>query len=133
MNTKEEIKALRAKLNELEQRVIEEEKPKRRRVAESDMVYFVDVHGVVCNYYEDYSTYTNNLFACGNYFRTKEEAKQSNIYKVLSYEYEYWFAGVSELPKELPEDCEYFHLNEWLKEGCAPNIWCNYSRRWRRK
>jgi len=136
MTIKEEIEALEAKLNELKQREIEEAKPKakpkRWRAVKGSRYYYAGDYGIVSLEIDDRHEFDNNRYKIGNYFRTEEEVKNSNIYKVLNSEYEYWFACFSELPEELPEDCEAF-IDEWQKETHEPRKWIIYNRRWRRK
>ena len=132
MNTKEEIEATRAKLKELEKRAIDEEKSKRWRAVKVGYYCYVNSNGEINTTTDTKNRLDNDRYRSGNYFQTKEEAKNSNIYKVLNSDYDYWFPGFSELPKELPEDCEFFN-DGWLKEVAIPNRWGFYNRRWRRK
>ena len=74
----------------------------RWRASEQDKYWCISSHGSISNLIENgvisdgHGDVDNELYKAGNYFRTEEEAKKSNIYKVLNSEYEYYFAGVSD-------------------------------------
>ena len=69
----------------------------------------------------------------GNYFQTEEQAKASNIYKILNDPYEYYFAGVSDNWDDVPKDdsAEWYDFGDWESTiGCVYNK--NYNYRWKR-
>lgn len=56
-------------------------KPKRWRANTGGEYYFINSGGSIDSVYEDGFAIDNNRYNCGNYFKTRKEAKESILYK----------------------------------------------------
>ncbi len=93
----------------------------RWRAEEGEYFWYVSNTGVVLKTLEGNTGADKKLYKAGNYFQTEEQAKASNIYKILNSEYEYYFAGVSDNWDDVPKDKR---LIEWFDS--EDGNWCEY-------
>ncbi len=93
----------------------------RWRAEEGGLFYRLYGSGGIHSETETGCDYCDQLHFTGNYFQTEEQAKASNIYKILNSEYEYYFAGVSDNWDDVPKDKR---LIEWFDS--EDGNWCEY-------
>lgn len=94
-NLEEELAELKSLLDQTEG---------RWRANPYDYYYYVGNAGSINKDKEDDTSYDHNRYESGNYFQTEEHAKESNIYKLLNSEYDYYIAGVSDNYNEMIQD-----------------------------
>ena len=84
---------------------------------------------------EDCNNVDNKFYENGNYFQTEEQAKKSNIYKMLNSTYEYYFAGDTDNFDDIPREFEYLHAVGWVLRSINSSRPCNprANYRWKRK
>jgi hypothetical protein len=58
----------------------------RWRAERHSYYYYVSAYGGICDYTDDRSSFDDNMWNVGNYFKTEEEAKNSKFYKVFHEE-----------------------------------------------
>ena len=90
--------------------------------------------GAILNDNDNRLSTDERRYKTGNYFQTEEQAKASNIYKILNDPYEYFIAGVSDNWDDVPKDgsAEWYHTGfGWVStDDCYHEHTFNY--RWKR-
>ena len=132
---KEQVKKLQEELEKL-QGIIEAPEG-RWRAEEGDEYVFIADDGdpIYTRDESDEDEYDFHYFRhkASNYFQTIEQAKASNIYKILNDPYEYYIAGVSDNWDDVPKDgsAEVWlptYGGSWHNETGAVSL--SYSYRW---
>ena len=128
---KQRIHNLEEELSELKHLL---DQPEGRWRAEEGESYFrVWGCGDVSGDIEFGNERNQSLHNKGNYFKTEEQAKASNIYKILNSEYNYYIAGVSDNFDDVPRDgsAEWYGHDWYFATDCHDHRkFFNY--RWKR-
>ena len=107
----------------------------RWRANDEEAYYYIDSLAYAEHLLDNRHRFDDLRYKSGNYFRTEEEAKKSNIYKVLNSEYEYYFAGVSDNFDDVPRDgsSEFHYCNfDWVCATDDHDYSQSFNYRWKR-
>ncbi len=107
----------------------------RWRAEEGGLFYRLYGSGGIHSETETGCDYCDQLHFTGNYFQTEEQAKASNIYKILNSEYEYYFAVVSDHFDDIPRDgsVEYYDCYSYSWHYCSAScIYQTNNYRWKK-
>ena len=133
---KETIEKLEAAIKEAQLQIEELKKPVRNRwrADKGSRYFFISYKGVVTSDEEGDYQADDIRFEKGNYFKTENEAKASNLYTMLG-EYDYWIPGVTPCkPSFQPRNLERFKTGtrEWISTIAPGESWHSCMYRWKR-
>ena len=107
-------------LMQLRKKLEESKNVRIRELAKKDEIYwFLSIYGNPNPHTQRNTNNDSARFKCGNYFKTKEEAKKSLLYHVLNDGYFYWHSGFGiGFPLDyIPEGLEALGRISWISSS----------------